>query len=103
MYARSRRSFLYVPYEQGEADFLTQSAFFVRARGEQSAIVNGIRAVVKQMDANVPVESIARHEKKLISNSMRAGPHDRHARASHSACSPRCWRRWASTERSPTR
>jgi predicted permease len=62
--------FLYVPYEQGEADFLTQSAFFVRSRGEEAAIVNGIRAVVKQMDANVPVERL-RAMKEAIGNSMR--------------------------------
>jgi predicted permease len=61
--------FLYVPYEQGEADFLTESAFFVRSRGPEAGVMNGIRAVVKQMDANVPVEKL-RTMKQAISNSM---------------------------------
>jgi predicted permease len=61
--------FLYIPYEQGGADFLTQSAFFVRARGPEAGIVNGIRGVVKQMDANIPVEKL-RAMKEAIGNSM---------------------------------
>jgi ABC-type antimicrobial peptide transport system permease subunit len=58
-----------VPYEQGGADFTQQSAFFVRTIGEESTVMSAIRAAVKQMDANVPVEKL-RAMNVSIGNSM---------------------------------
>jgi len=49
---------LYAPFAQGGDDFTRESAFFVRARGDQHRVMAGVRGIVKQCDPNLPVERL---------------------------------------------
>ena len=57
--------FFYVPFEQGGGDFTRQSAFFVRVQGDEAAAMAGIRSVVKQLDANLPIEKLTTMESRI--------------------------------------
>jgi len=50
--------FLYQPYAQAGDDFTRQSAFFVRTRGGEQTSMAAVRAAVKQLDRNLPVERL---------------------------------------------
>jgi predicted permease len=50
--------FLYVPFEQGGDDFTRQSAFFVRTGGDERSVMTAVRAAVKQLDRNLPIERL---------------------------------------------
>jgi predicted permease len=46
---------MYVPFEQGGEDFTSQSAFFVRTRGDEDSLMTAIRATVRNLDRNLPI------------------------------------------------
>src|ERR1017187_3791328 len=49
---------LYVPFEQGGDPFTRQSAFFVRTQGDEGSLMTAIRATVRQLDRNLPIERL---------------------------------------------
>jgi len=49
---------MYIPFEQGGDDFTRQSAFFVRTRGDEGRLMTSIRATVRQLDRNLPIERL---------------------------------------------
>lgn len=49
---------LYVPFEQGGDAFTMQSAFFVRSQGDERSLMTAIRATVRQLDRNLPIENL---------------------------------------------
>jgi len=49
---------MYVPFEQGGDEFTRQSAFFVRTRGDEGSLMTAIRAAVRQLDRNLPIEHL---------------------------------------------
>jgi predicted permease len=50
--------FLYVPFEQGGEEFTRQAAFFVRTRGSERDMMGAIRAAVRQLDSNLPIDRL---------------------------------------------
>jgi predicted permease len=54
--------FLYVPYEQIEGALTGQATFFVRTRGDERAVMAAVRATVRQLDANVPIDRLSSME-----------------------------------------
>ena len=50
--------FLYVPFEQEGDEFTRQSAFFLRTQGDERSVMTAVRATVKQLDRNVPIERL---------------------------------------------
>ena len=50
--------FMYVPFEQEGDDFTRQSAFLVRTGGGDRSVMTAARAIVKQLDANLPIERL---------------------------------------------
>jgi len=50
--------FLYVPFEQEGDEFTRQSAFFVRTQGDERSVMTAVRAAVKQLDRNLPIEKL---------------------------------------------
>jgi predicted permease len=61
--------FAFVPYDQAGEEFTRQCTFFVRAAAAQPGVMAAIRSVVKQADANVPIDRLTSME-WLISNSL---------------------------------
>ena len=51
--------FAYIPFEQAEAGFVSQAAFFIRAGGDERTVIAAIPATVKQLDADLPVVRLA--------------------------------------------
>jgi len=49
---------LYVPFEQGGEEFTQQSAFFVRTQGNEASVMTAVRAAVKQLDRNLPIDQL---------------------------------------------
>jgi hypothetical protein len=49
---------MYVPFEQGGDEFTRQSAFFVRTREDEGSLMTAIRAAVRQLDRNLPIEHL---------------------------------------------
>jgi predicted permease len=49
---------LYVPFEQGGDQFTLQSAFFVRTQSDEAGLTTAIRASVRQLDRNLPIERL---------------------------------------------
>jgi len=49
---------LYAPFEQGGEEFTRQSAFFVRTEGDERSVMPAIRAALKQLDRNLPIEKL---------------------------------------------
>jgi predicted permease len=49
---------MYVPFEQGGDQFTRQSAFFVRTQGDEGSLMTAIRAAVRQLDRNLPIERL---------------------------------------------
>lgn len=60
---------LYVPFEQGGDEFTRQSAFFVRVRGDERGIMTGVRAMVRRLDPNLPIDRLT-SMKLLIQDSI---------------------------------
>ena len=50
--------FLYVPFEQEGDEFTRQSAFFVQTQGDERSVMMAMRAAVKQLDRNLPIERL---------------------------------------------
>jgi predicted permease len=61
--------FVYVPKEQADDEFLGHASFFLRTRGNDQAVMNSVRPVVKQVFSNVPVDSL-NLLKTMIDNSV---------------------------------
>jgi predicted permease len=49
---------LYVPFEQGADEFTRQSAFFVRAGGDEQSAIATVRTVAKGLDPNLPLDRL---------------------------------------------
>ena len=49
---------LYVPFEQGGDEFTQQSAFFVRTADHERNAMTAVRAVVKRLDSNLPIDRL---------------------------------------------
>jgi predicted permease len=49
---------MYAPFEQGGDAFTRQSAFFVRTVGDERGMMATVRAAVRQMDRNLPIERV---------------------------------------------
>ena len=49
---------MYVPFEQGGDDLTRQSAFLVRSQGDEAGLMTAIRATVRQLDRNLPIERL---------------------------------------------
>ena len=49
---------LYVPFEQGGDEFTRQAAFFLRTGGDERAVMTAVRAVVKRLDPDLPVDRL---------------------------------------------
>ncbi|MGA2576082.1 MAG: ABC transporter permease [Bryobacteraceae bacterium] len=60
---------LYVPFDQGGDEFTRQSAFFVRTRGDEAGLMTAIRAAVRQLDRNLPIERLT-SMKSMIGDSI---------------------------------
>jgi predicted permease len=50
--------FLYVPFEQGGDEFTRQAAFLVRTRANEREVTGAIRAAVRQLDRNLPIDRL---------------------------------------------
>ena len=50
---------LYAPFAQGAPDFTRQSAFFVRTAGDEGGLMAAVRATVRQLDRNLPIERLS--------------------------------------------
>jgi predicted permease len=57
--------FLYVPFEQGGDEFTRQSSFFVRVQGSESTVLAAARRIVKQIDANLPIERLTTMDARI--------------------------------------
>jgi len=51
--------FLYVPYEEAEEALTGQATFFVRTRGDERAVMAAVRATMKQLDPDVPIDRLS--------------------------------------------
>ena len=49
---------LFAPFEQGGDDFTRESAFFVRTHGDERKMISAVRAAVKQLDPNLPMDRL---------------------------------------------
>jgi putative ABC transport system permease protein len=50
--------FLYLPFSQGGSDFTRQACFFLRVAGSDKAAMDAVRGIVKQLDANLPIDRL---------------------------------------------
>lgn len=50
--------FLYVPFEQGGDESTGRAAFFVRTRAREREMMGAIRAAVRQLDRNLPIDRL---------------------------------------------
>ena len=50
---------LYAPFAQAAPDFTRQSAFFVRTAGDEGGLMAAVRATVRQLDRNLPIERLS--------------------------------------------
>jgi predicted permease len=57
--------FLYVPFEQGGGEFTRQSSFFLRVQGSEANAIAAVRRVVKQIDANLPIERLTTMDARI--------------------------------------
>jgi hypothetical protein len=57
--------FLYLPFNQGGLDFTRQACFFLRVQGGEQNAMAAARAVVKQLDANLPIDRLSSMSTKI--------------------------------------
>jgi ABC-type lipoprotein release transport system permease subunit len=57
--------FLYVPFEQGGDEFTRQAAFFVRTRASERDAMGAIRAAVRHLDRNLPIDHLRSMQEML--------------------------------------
>jgi predicted permease len=50
--------FLYLPFSQGGIDFTRQACFFLRVQGSDKNAMTAVRGIVKQLDANLPIDRL---------------------------------------------
>jgi predicted permease len=50
--------FLYLPFSQGGSDFTRQACYFVRVQGSEQSAMAAVRGIVKQLDANLPIDRL---------------------------------------------
>jgi predicted permease len=53
------RRFLFVPFEQAGSAIALQASYFLRTQADERSAMASIRAVVRQVDPNIPVERVA--------------------------------------------
>jgi hypothetical protein len=51
--------FLYVPFEQADAEFTRQSAFFVRIQTPERSLMTAVRGAMQQLDPGVPIDRLS--------------------------------------------
>jgi predicted permease len=61
--------FLYVPKTQADDEFMGQAAFFIRARGDETSLMNAVRMTVKQLNPNIPIDRL-RSMKMMLDDSI---------------------------------
>jgi ABC-type antimicrobial peptide transport system permease subunit len=62
-------NFIYVPYDQAGDEFTRQCTFFVRAGGNDRAVMPAVRAAVKQADSAIPINNMTSMQ-VMIDNSV---------------------------------
>jgi len=62
--------YVYVPYQQAGDDFTQQAVFFIRTDAAEPAVSSSVRALVKDLGPDVPVERLT-SLKLMIDNSIR--------------------------------
>jgi putative ABC transport system permease protein len=61
--------FLYIPCAQGDDRFLSLASFFLRTGGDEHAVMQSVRQIVREIDPNLPVNELNSMQ-ELIGNNI---------------------------------